>query len=115
MATKPSEAISTDEDQLDFDEESPEQFSTLLGFKMFCEPMPDNPQELLYTLMHPDLPGLVYGDSDPWKLLLSGIEAAGRIFKRRMESGEPIPQIDHQKPRPAASKTRRPKRLRKAS
>jgi hypothetical protein len=67
------------------------EFTTLMGFKIESEPMPDNPAETLYTLTHPDLPGMVMGDSNPWSVLLCGLDAAGRMLRHQMESGEQLP------------------------
>ncbi len=70
---------------------SSRRFATLMGFRLESEPMPDNPAETLYTLTHPDLPGMALGDSDPWQVLLCGLEAASQMLRQQMEAGERLP------------------------
>src|ERR1019366_1795656 len=69
----------------------PRRFTTLMGFTVESEPMPDNPSETLYTLTHRDLPGMVLGDSDPWQALLCGLDAASHMLRQQMEAGEKLP------------------------
>jgi hypothetical protein len=71
--------------------QQPQRFATVMGFTLESESMPDNPAETLYTLTHPDLPGLVLGDSDPWQVILTGLDAAGHLLRLQMEAGEKLP------------------------
>ncbi len=63
---------------------------TLLGFVLESEPMPDDEREILYTLTHPDLPGLAYSGTDAWETLIAGVQAAGRMLQDRMEAGQKL-------------------------